>query len=299
MQFHAMSQKLKDIFEKNQKKMMVLPLILIIGSLIFLVGTYSQTGELINKDVSLSGGTTLTLYTEQPIDEIRLEESLKKDFSEISIRKLSEFGTAKEIGVVIETPEINEDAIRLRITEATGIELTEENLSIEVVGSSLGDSFYAQMIKALLFALIFMSIAVFIAFRKLIPSLAVVVVALGDLMITLTILNLLNMRLSSAGIAALLLLVGYSIDTDVLLTTRILKKREGTIWEGVLSSMKTGLTMTVTTIAALGVAYLVSTSLILKQMFAIIIIGLIVDVVLTYLLNAPMLALYAKKEGGE
>lgn len=294
-----MSQKLKDIFEKNQKKMMVLPLILIIGSLIFLVGTYSQTGELINKDVSLSGGTTLTLYTEQPIDEIRLEESLKKDFSEISIRKLSEFGTAKEIGVVIETPEINEDAIRLRITEATGIELTEENLSIEVVGSSLGDSFYAQMIKALLFALIFMSIAVFIAFRKLIPSLAVVVVALGDLMITLTILNLLNMRLSSAGIAALLLLVGYSIDTDVLLTTRILKKREGTIWEGVLSSMKTGLTMTVTTIAALGVAYLVSTSLILKQMFAIIIIGLIVDVVLTYLLNAPMLALYAKKEGGE
>ncbi len=299
MQFHAMSQKLKDLFEKNQKKMMILPLILIIGSLIFLISAYSQTGELINKDVSLSGGTTLTLYTEQTIDEIKLEESLKKDFSEISIRKLSEFGTSKEIGVVIETPEINEDAIRLRITEATGIELTEENLSIEVVGSSLGDSFYTQMIKALLFALIFMSIAVFIAFRKLIPSLAVVVVALGDLMITLTILNLLNMRLSSAGIAALLLLVGYSIDTDVLLTTRILKKREGTIWEGVLSSMKTGLTMTVTTIAALGAAYLVSTSLILKQMFAIIIIGLIVDVVLTYLLNAPMLALYAKKEGGQ
>ena len=299
MQFHAMSQNLKDLFEKNQKKMMILPIILILGSLMFLVNTYAQTGELINKDVSLSGGTTLTLYTEQPIDQVKLEKALKKDFSEISIRKISEFGTSREIGVVIETPEVDEDTIKLRLTEATGIELTEENLSIEVVGSSLGDSFYSQMIKALFFALVFMSITIFIAFRKIVPSLAVVVVAFGDLVITLTILNLLNMRLSSAGIAALLLLVGYSIDTDVLLTTRILKNREGTIWEGVLSSIKTGLTMTVTTIAALGVAYLVSTSLILKQMFAIIIIGLVIDVILTYLLNAPMLALYAKKEGGK
>ena len=294
-----MSQKLKNLFEKNQKKMMILPILMIVVSLIFLITTYSQTGDLIDKDVSLSGGMTLTLYTENSIDQNTLEESLRKDFSEISIRKLSEFGTNKEIGVVIETPEINEEAIKLRITEATGIDLTEENLSIEVVGSSLGDSFYSQMMKALIFAFLFMSLTVFITFRKIVPSLAVVIVALGDLTITLSILNLIGMKLSSAGIAALLLLVGYSIDTDVLLTTRILKNREGTIWEGVLSSMKTGLTMTITTISALGAAYLVSTSLVLKQMFAIIIIGLLIDVILTYMLNAPMLSLYAKKDGAK
>lgn len=294
-----MSQKLKNLFEKNQKKMMILPILMIVVSLIFLITTYSRTGDLIDKDVSLSGGMTLTLYTENPIDQNTLEESLRKDFSEISIRKLSEFGTNKEIGVVVETPEINEEAIKLRITEATGITLTEENLSIEVVGSSLGDSFYSQMMKALIFAFLFMSLTVFITFRKIVPSLAVVIVALGDLTITLSILNLIGMKLSSAGIAALLLLVGYSIDTDVLLTTRILKNREGTIWEGVLSSMKTGLTMTITTISALGAAYLVSTSLVLKQMFAIIIIGLLIDVILTYMLNAPMLSLYAKKDGAK
>jgi len=272
---------------------------MIVVSFIFLITTYTQTGDLIDKDVSLSGGMTLTLYTEQTIDQVKLENSLKQDFSEISIRKLSEFGTNKEIGVVIETPEINEESIKLRITEATGIILTEENLSIEVVGSSLGDSFYSQMMKALIFAFIFMSLTILITFRKIVPSLAVVIVALGDLTITLSILNLMGMKLSSAGIAALLLLVGYSIDTDVLLTTRVLKNREGTIWEGVLSSMKTGLTMTITTISALGAAYLVSTSLVLKQMFAIIIIGLLIDVILTYMLNAPMLSLYAKKEGGK
>jgi preprotein translocase subunit SecF len=299
MSHQIMSLKLKTLFEKNQKKMMILPILMIVVSFIFLITTYTQTGDLIDKDVSLSGGMTLTLYTEQTIDQVKLENSLKQDFSEISIRKLSEFGTNKEIGVVIETPEINEESIKLRITEATGIILTEENLSIEVVGSSLGDSFYSQMMKALIFAFIFMSLTILITFRKIVPSLAVVIVALGDLTITLSILNLMGMKLSSAGIAALLLLVGYSIDTDVLLTTRVLKNREGTIWEGVLSSMKTGLTMTITTISALGAAYLVSTSLVLKQMFAIIIIGLLIDVILTYMLNAPMLSLYAKKEGGK
>ena len=299
MSHQIMSLKLKTLFEKNQKKMMILPILMIVVSFIFLITTYTQTGDLIDKDVSLSGGMTLTLYTEQTIDQVKLENSLKQDFSEISIRKLSEFGANKEIGVVIETPEINEESIKLRITEATGIILTEENLSIEVVGSSLGDSFYSQMMKALIFAFIFMSLTILITFRKIVPSLAVVIVALGDLTITLSILNLMGMKLSSAGIAALLLLVGYSIDTDVLLTTRVLKNREGTIWEGVLSSMKTGLTMAITTISALGAAYLVSTSLVLKQMFAIIIIGLLIDVILTYMLNAPMLSLYAKKEGGK
>ncbi len=294
-----MESKLKVLFEKNQKKMMVLPILLILASLVFLSITYSQTGELIQKDVSLSGGMTITLYTEEQIDNELLESELKKQFSEISLRGISEFGTNKEIGIVIETPEINEELIKTTIAETTGIVLSEENLSIEVVGSSLGDSFYQQMIKALIVAFIFMSAVIFFIFRKPLPSFAVVIVALGDLAITLSILNFLGVRLSSAGIAALLLLVGYSIDTDVLLTTRILKSKENTILEGVFSSLKTGLTMTFTTVAALGVAYLVSTSFVLKQMFSIIIIGLVVDVILTYLLNAPMLALYAKKKGGQ
>jgi preprotein translocase subunit SecF len=62
--------------------------------------------------------------------------------------------------------------------------------------------------------------------------------------------------------------------------------------------MKTGLTMSITTISAITAAYFVSSSLILKQMFLIIIIGLLVDIILTYMLNAPMLADYAEKQLG-
>ena len=42
------------------------------------------------------------------------------------------------------------------------------------------------------------------------------------------------------GIAAFLLLIGYSIDSDILLTTKVLKRRMGTLFERVKSAMKTG-----------------------------------------------------------
>ena len=293
-----MEKKIEQIFKNHSKKLMILPILLILFSAIFLINQQLTTGEVIQKDISLSGGMTVTLYTDVQIDKHLLKITLEKDFSEILIRGLSEFGTDKEVGVVIDTPDINEEDMKKGILEVTGITLTEENSSIEVVGSSLGDSFFKQMVKALIFAFLFMSLVVLITFRKLLPSFAIVIVALGDLMITLAIINLMNMRISSAGIAALLLLIGYSIDTDVLLTTRLLKNREGTIIESVISSMKTGLTMSITTISAITAAYFVSSSLILKQMFLIIIIGLLVDIILTYMLNAPMLADYAEKQLG-
>ncbi len=293
-----MEKKIEQIFKNHPKKLMILPILLILFSAILLINQQITTGEIIQKDISLSGGMTVTLYTDVQIDKALLTTTLEKDFSEVLIRGLSEFGTDKEVGIVIDTPDINEEDMKKGILEVTGIKLTEENSSIEVVGSSLGDSFYKQMVKALIFAFLFMSLVVLITFRKLLPSFAVVIVALGDLMITLSIINILDMRISSAGIAALLLLIGYSIDTDVLLTTRLLKNREGTILESVISSMKTGLTMSITTIAAISAAYFVSSSLILKQMFLIIIIGLLVDIILTYMLNAPMLADYAEKQLG-
>jgi preprotein translocase subunit SecF len=289
---------LKTNYEKHSTKLMIIPIIMIILAAVFLINAKVQTGELIQKDVSLSGGITLTLYTDQEIDAINLEKELEKELSEVVVRQLSEFGTEKQIGVVVETSDTDEEKLKSSITSLTGVEITDENTSIEVVGSSLGESFYNQMVKALIFAFLFMSIAVLITFRKLLPSFAVVIVAIGDIAITAAILNIIGMKISSAGIAALLLLIGYSIDTDVLLTTRILRRTQGKVFDGVFSSIKTGLTMTTTTIAAVLVAYLISSSLVLKQMFLIILIGLVVDIILTYLLNAPMLALYAKKKEG-
>ena len=253
-----------------------------------------NTGDLIDKDVSLKGGTTLTVYGDYDIEG--LQSSLLSEFPEgdVNVRVLSEFASDTTIGFVIEVSDISDGELLDSVESYLGSELDSDNYSIEIVGSALGESFYKQMMIALVLAFLFMGIVVLITFRTFIPSLAVIGAAFADITITLAILVIFNVKLSTSGIAALLLLIGYSIDTDILLTTKILKRNEGRVIDRLFSAMKTGLTMTGTTLAALTLAYIVTTSLVLKQMFLIIIIGLFVDVVYTYAMNAGVLVWYAK-----
>lgn len=285
-----------EFYTKHNKKLVWIPIGIMILCFVIILNNYIKTGDIVNKDVSLEGGVTATVYTQA--DDKTVENALNSRFkTEILVRKLAEFGTEEQIGLIIEASDIKGDDLKPALEEILETELTEDNYSVEETGSSLGESFYRQMVTAIVIAFILMSIVVFIAFRSVIPSLAVVLSAFADMLAAIAFIDLIGIKLSTSGIAAILLLMGYSIDTDVLLTTKVLKRREGTIMERVFSSMATGLTMTFTTISALTVGYFVSNSYILKQMFIILLAGLFVDIIMTYLLNTRILIWYtAKKE---
>ena len=104
-----------------------------------------------------------------------------------------------------------------------------------------------------------------------------------------------GIKISSAGIAAFLMVIGYSIDTDILLTTKVLRSKMGTLFERIKSAFKTGITMTITTFIALLVAFMFTNSATLKQMFGIILIALIIDFISTWVMNTSLLVWYVKK----
>lgn len=285
----------ENFYEKYYKKVIIIPLLLLLLSLIVLGINYSKTGNFINVDVSLKGGTTATIYK----DGLSLEETelfLKSKFDDFSVRKLTDFSTRKDIGLIIEVSDVQQEELKTALKEE--IDFSEEEISIEGTGPRFGQSFYKDLLIAILFAFLFMAVVVFITFRSLIPSLAVILAALIDLTTTLAITTLIGIKLSAAGIVAFLLVIGYSIDSDILLTTKVLKRRNiGALLERVKGAMKTGLTMTITTITALLVAFILATSSVLKQMFLIIFIALVIDIISTYLGNAPILISYCKKKG--
>ena len=285
-------------YNKNYKILIFIPVVLFILSLIVIGGFYAKTGDFIKKDVTLTGGLSVTINTDKEIDIEEFGNFLKDRFtdSDIFLRRLSEFGSDKQIGIIIEASELEEKDLKPVLEDKLSIILNDNNYSVEEAGGSLGESFYRQMIIAIGVAFVLMGIVVLIVFRTIIPSLAVISAALFDIVITIGILDLFGVRLSTAGISALLLLIGYSVDTDILLTTKVLKKKEGTVNKRIIDAMKTGLTMTGTTIAALGVGFIVTTSPVLKQMFMIILIGLVIDIFSTYLTNAGILKWYAERK---
>ncbi len=295
------TEKLEKFYNKNYKKLLVIPFIILALSLLVLFYNYKSTGFFIDRDVSLQGGITANINTNQNIDIDELKSFLENKFpkSDIVIRKISEFTTGKATGIIIEASNIKDSDIRPALSDKLNIELTEKNYSIEEISSGLGESFFKDFIIAILFAFLFMAIVVFIAFRTLIPSLAIILSPIFDLTITLAIISLLDFKLSTAGLAAFLLIIGYSIDTDILLTTRVLKRREESLFNRMFSSMKTGLTMTATTIVSVGVGFIATNSSVLKQIFAIILIALLIDIMSTYFVNMALLKIYVKRKYNE
>jgi preprotein translocase subunit SecF len=147
-------------------------------------------------------------------------------------------------------------------------------------------------------AFIFSGVAILISFffymRYSIPSVAVIFSAFADIFLTLIVVNLLGIRVSSAGIIAFLMLIGYSVDTDILLTTKAIKRDTGSLNRRLLESFKTGITMTLTSLFAVLVALIVvgPFSPVLSQIFIIMVIGLTFDILNTWLTNVSIIKWY-------
>jgi preprotein translocase subunit SecF len=95
------------------------------------------------------------------------------------------------------------------------------------------------------------------------------------------------------------MLIGYSVDTDILLTTRVLKKKEGSVNHRIYGAFKTGIFMTTTGLCAVLPAFLVITGLpdSFRQIFLILTIGLFADILNTWLTNASIIKWYADAKG--
>jgi len=300
-----MEDKLKEIKEKHTEKkfgawydnkyklLLVISMLLMISCFVYLGIFYSHHGDIMYKDVTLSGGTSITVYGQANIKEL---EAALKDFNPV-IRQLSELQTGRQIGFAIESTASIEQ-IKPALEKFLGYTLTDKNSSVESTGATLSKSFYKELIIALIIAFILMSVVVLISFRTFIPSIAVMQAALVDMLVPLVFMDIIGYRISTAGIAAFLMMVGYSIDTDIMLTNRALRRKELQINERLWLAFKTGVTMSLAAFGAVFSAYLIVSrfSALLSEVFLILSIGALTDILTTWLGNAAILKWYCEKK---
>lgn len=284
-----------NFYDKNYAKLLAIPIILLLLSFLVIGLQIANTGDFVHKSVSLKGGTTITIPIEASVNIGNLESALVSEFypSDVSVRALSKAGT--QTGIIVDT-DLSEDEIDPLINSLEEKIGDLGDYNTEQMGSSLGESFFKETLIALLLAFLFMGIVVFIYFKNFVPSIAVIGSAFVDIFITLAVINLIGLRLSTAGIAAFLMMIGYSVDTDILVTTRLVKRKKGTVMERLLSAMKTGLTMSATTIAVVTLALIFSQSDIIRQIMTILLIGLLVDLVSTWIQTVGILRLHLAKK---
>ncbi|MFH1445475.1 MAG: protein translocase subunit SecF [Nanoarchaeota archaeon] len=279
-----------NIFFKNYKPFIAVPIMLLAVSVIILVGGYFQTGEWFARSIELKGGTLLTVSIEAPIDIDTLESELSSNFGQLSVREIRSFSGYK---ILVEADEnVDSEAMLNQIKNSYSV----TGFSIATIGPALSEAFWQQMQLAIIIAFVMMGIIVFAIFKTGVPSIAVILAALSDIVITLALMQVFGIELSLAGMAALLMLIGYSVDTDIMLTTRLLKTG-GELIEKLKNAMKTGLTMTITTLGVLVVIILFNVSPILTEIAMVLFIGLVIDIVNTWLQNSVILRWYVERKG--
>lgn len=205
-------------------------------------------------------------------------------------------GAEKAEEYISQAKEDFKNNIRQYLSEEVGVE--EEDFSFSSVGAALGSRFLEQSQNAVIAALILIAILVFYFFRNLVISIGVFQAAVYDLLIGIGAAGFFGIPITLGTIAALLMLIGYSIDSDIMLTDRILERKKGKPHERAFSAMKTGLMMTGTSIGAISVLFIVSyfTQIqILISISTILLIGLLGDIVATWFTNVPLILWYIER----
>jgi len=286
---------LRHHFERlGTREMLAVPLIVLFIALAVLGTNTLTTGSPITLGYEFVGGTVISFVSDQTPAELMAE------FSQYGPVDARAFGERK----LIEFPPLDKDTTeKLR----ADIAAKYSDVSISFTSPVYGRELQLQAVKGVLVAFLGMAVLVFLFFRTFVPSLAVVLSAFSDIVIAAALMDVVGIKLSLATVAALLMLIGYSVDSDILLTERVLK-RKGELSEKIVKAMGTGLTMTITSLAAVLVLLLVSSYSyvfastfsridILADIAVVLAFGLLADIMNTWMLNAAILKWYMQRRG--
>jgi preprotein translocase subunit SecF len=277
-----------NIEKYSPKQLVIIPLVLLAISLVLLALNMATTGMPVTPGIDFSGGTAVTLITTDT------KEQITSYFAEYPLVEVSDMGNGKflKFGLM-------DDATYKSLTSL--INQKYPDARIDQIGETFGKALQSQAVLAMIFSFIGMAIVVFLSFRTFVPSGAVVLSAFADIIMTAAAMNIIGIPLSLGTLAALLMLIGYSVDSDILLTNRVLK-RQGKLNDKLTGAFHTGIIMTTTTFAAISAMFLVSwfgAIQIIYEISAVLLVGLLFDVMNTWLTNVGILKWYILKGGGK
>jgi preprotein translocase subunit SecF len=284
-----------DITKYPVKKLVAIPLIILLISFAIITYTQVTVDSPVRLGTDFRGGTVIKITTDET------EEALTAKFAAYPIAHIRDTGGVNEKSIEFgQMSELQKDELIAMFKEEYG------SYELRDISPLFGQESQSQAVRAVILAFTLMAIVVFVVFRAVIPPLAVIFAAFSDIVIAMGCMDIISMELSLGTVAALLMLIGYSVDSNILLTTNLLRKK-GDLNRKVRNAMKTGITMTFTTLSAIFAMFLVSSSIhlfsshfapipMLRDISLVLLFGLTMDLLNTWLLNAGILRWYMEEK---
>lgn len=289
-------KKYRKVYREHQKYFLI-PVILVFLGAGILGFSFMQSGEFLQKGTDFSGGTEVQFQINGSFSTTEVEQLFAAAGKPGANAVTQQTTEGENLIVEIPPPDINQSEAEQILRDAG---YQAEVLQFNSISASVSNQFFLQAQIAFVLAFTVMSLVIFIAFKDITPSIAVIFAAAGDILIAAAGMSLLGIPLTLGSLAALLMLIGYSVDTDIVLSSRSLRRDRGSLRSRMWESLKTGVTMSSGGIAGFTLLYIISYLIVgpseLSNIAAVMVIGLLADMPLTWLGNTAILKSYIEGE---
>lgn len=175
--------------------------------------------------IDFSGGTLIQVRFEKPVPVDRIRAAL--DTVRMGESVIQEFGDPREFLLRLPLAELSSEEVTRRAQQALAKDPAlgpPEIRRVEFVGPQVGRDLQIQAIYAVLWSMA--GILVYIAIRfDLLGGLASIAAIIHDVLVCLSAMSLTNREMSLPILAALLTIIGYSVNDTIVAYDRVRENR--------------------------------------------------------------------------
>ncbi len=283
-------------FQKNRMLFIGMSVVLILVGL----SSILVRGGL-NYGIDFAGGTLVQLKFDAPADIGRIRDGLKGiDLGESVIQ---EFGSPREVIIRVEKSSESLQNLSDQITAALAETFGQDAFTVErveVVGPQVGRDLQRKALLALLYALVGVLIYITVRFEFRF-AVGAILALIHDVLMTVGVFSVLNKEFTLPIIAAILTIVGYSLNDTIVLLDRIRERlrlkaketNEGTINTSINLTLSLTLLTSLTTLIVVLTLFFLGGEVIHDFAFALI-IGVLVGTYSSIFIASPTLLLFQK-----
>jgi preprotein translocase subunit SecF len=256
--------------------------------------------------VDFKGGTQVRVAFAQPPNEDHIRQAMDRAGVHALIQRISDPSGNAANKVIIALPEssakdTSHDAGRLSVESALNANYHDSGFTVEsvdIVGPTAGKALQKQALWATVYSLAGMLIYLWFRF-ELIYGVAAVVAVFHDTLITIGAFSLTNQEITLTVIAAILTLIGYSMNDTIVVFDRIRENLALSRRESLHDVVNRSINQTLSrTVISSGLTFLTVMSLfvfggeVLHGFSFALVIGILIGTYSSIAVAAPMLVAY-------
>lgn len=219
-----------------------------------LIGFGSIVTRGFNLGIDFTGGSIVDLTFENPVNVAQVRDVLKEhDMGNSIIQLENSDGKTEANSVLIRTGVVEDTELRATMNDLQSKLGNYQIQRVEQVGATIGSELVQQVAMAIVLSWVLM--IAYITFRfEFKFAIAAIIALIIDVLVVLSYFSLFQMEMDSSFVAALLTVVGYSVNGTIVIFDRIrenlkIHRRSESLGEMVDNSIWQCMTRTIYTVA--------------------------------------------------